>query len=179
MVLAKQAINARSRVCVAMTAEDADDIGFGMVHALEDAGVRVSVACFWNDQSAAADGPYGMMAPVIQEYVEPLDGVDQIVMVSSMLSDSCVVRTNLVHLMDEIRPCSVHVAAPVMLQGADERLGDEFPPEIAGSFHFWTFEVDKDRAPEGEVYGSLGLRDGRTKNWTMPALVAGRSRAAA
>lgn len=186
-LLSEKAVTAGEHVCLAMTVEDADYLGSGVLQSLEEAGIRVSVACFWNDRSSAFGLKWAKMAPVVQEYIEPLDGVDQIIMLKSIISGSCVVRTNLLHLLDEIRPCIVHVAAPVMLQGADERLGEEFPPEIAKSFHYWTFEVDTDRTADGEVlpgiggevYGRLGLGDGRTKNRVMPALVAGRSHAAA
>ncbi|MBM9538922.1 hypothetical protein JWG43_17785, partial [Desulfobulbus alkaliphilus] len=122
-----------------------------------------------------------------QEYVEPLDGVDQIVMLKSIISGSCVVRTNLEHLFDDISPSRVHVVAPVMLDGADERLTQEFPRELSERFQYWMFEVDTEREKNGdvvpgiggEVYGRLGLGDQAAKNKVMPDLVRQRIGAAA
>lgn len=186
-VLAEQAFEAGDHVCLAMTVEDADYLGQGMLRSLEQAGHRVSLACFWNDRSSAFGLRWAKMAPVVQEYVEPLDGVDHIVMLKSIISGSCVVRTNLLHLFDEIVPGRVHVAAPVMLDGADARLAEAFPAEIAERFQYWTFEVDTDRTEDGEVlpgiggevYGRLGLGDAATKNRIMPELLMQRSLATA
>nr|WP_312295450.1 hypothetical protein [Brevundimonas diminuta] len=186
-LLSEQAFKQGDNVCLAMTVEDADYLGLGALEALETAGLNVSVVCFWNEREEAFGLDWAKLAPVTQEYVEPLDGVDQIVMLKSIISGSCVVRTNLEHLFDDISPSRVHVVAPVMLDGADERLTQEFPRELSERFQYWMFEVDTEREKNGdvvpgiggEVYGRLGLGDQAAKNKVMPDLVRQRIGAAA
>lgn len=186
-LLSEQAFNPGDKVCLAMTVEDADYLGLGALETLEKAGLNVSVVCFWNEREEAFGLEWAKLAPVTQEYAEPLEGVNQIVMLKSIVSGSCVVRTNLEHLFDDISPSHVHVVAPVMLDGADERLTREFPRELADRFQYWMFEVDTERETNGdvvpgiggEVYGRLGLGDQTTKNKVMPELVRQRISAAA
>jgi len=186
-LLTETVISRGDRVCLAMTVEDADYLGSGAVKALEEAGVEVAVACFWNDRRDAFGFKWASMAPVMHEYVEPLERIKHLVMLKSIVSGSCLVRSNLEHLFDSIQPPYVHVAAPVMLRGADQRLAQEFPSHLSSRFRYWTFEVDTVVDEEGqvlpgiggEVYGRLGLGDKVSKNAIFPELLKRRARAAA
>jgi len=59
-------------VCVAFTVEDADFLARGLVHTLEEAGAKLSLACFWNRRDNPYDIDWLDIAPIVQEYVEPL-----------------------------------------------------------------------------------------------------------
>jgi len=186
--LTRSEIRAGEVVCLGMTVEDADFLGAGALKSLEQAGVKVSVACLWNDRGNAFDLDWADMAPVVQEYREPLPGkVDHLVVLKSVISGACVVRSNLEHLFDDIQPVRVHVAAPVMLQGAEVRLERGFSKELAGRFEYWTFEVDTVRTAEGEIvpgiggeiYERLGLGTQQSKNAFVPDLVKQRGQMAA
>lgn len=185
--LAKDAIHRDARICLAMTVEDADYLGAGALETLERAGAKVSVACFWNDRGDAFDVEWADMAPITQEYVESLDRIEHLVVLKSIISGSCVVRSNLEHLFDKFEPAHVHVAAPVMLDGANERLERDFTERLAKRFRYWTFEIDKDKDADGnvdpgiggEVYERLGLGGARRKNAIVPALIRRRAEAAA
>ncbi len=186
-LLARQTIAAGDRICLAMTVEDADFLGAGALEVFEKAGADVSIACFWNVRQDAFGLDWADMAPVVQEYVEPLERIKHLVILKSIISGSCVVRSNLEHLFDTIVPEQVHIAAPVMLTGADERLEREFPRHLVDRFQYWTFEIDSAKSPDGnvepgiggEVYGRLGLGDKVTKNAVIPELVRRRARKAA
>jgi hypothetical protein len=186
--LSRSEIRKGEVVCLGMTVEDADFLGRGAVKSLEEAGAKVSVACFWNERGDAFDLDWAEMAPVVQEYREPApEKVDHLVILKSVISGACVVRSNLEHLFDDISPRRVHVAAPVMLDGADVRLERGFSKDLAERFEYWTFEVDTIRTDAGEIvpgiggeiYERLGLGAKATKNSFVPDLVRERDPQAA
>lgn len=186
--LARDVVKAGEQICLAMTVEDADFLGSGALEVLEGVGAAVSVACFWNERGDAFDLDWAEIAPIVQKYVEPHPAqVDHLIILKSIISGACVVRSNLEHLFDEIKPANVHVVAPVMLKGADQRLEKEFSRELASLFRYWTFEVDTKKDQDGnvepgiggEVYGRLGFGTKVSKNTIIPDLVRKRTPAVA
>lgn len=170
-------------VCIAFTVEDADFLARGLVAAIEATGANVSLACFWNRRDNPYDIDWLDIAPIVQEYVEPLPPkLDHLIVLKSIISGTCVVRTNLIRLLDEARPEMIHILAPVMLEGAEGRLAKSFSAELVASFDFLSFAVDTDVTPEGiikpgiggEIYERLGLGGLAKKNAAMPALVEER-----
>ena len=184
--VARDTVLRGARVCLAMTVEDADFLGAGALEVFERAGADVSVACFWNDRANAFGVEWADMAPITQEYVESLDHIEHLVVLKSIISGSCVVRSNLEHLFDKFEPAHVHVAAPVMLDGADERLERDFSKRLSDRFRYWTFEIDTRKDAEGnvypgvggEVYERLGIGDKVSKNAIVPDLIRRRATAA-
>ena len=120
------------------------------------------------------------VAPVMKQYreVEDLDGA-VVVVVKSIISGACVVKTNLAMLIDHVTPSRVFVAAPVMLKGAEQRLASEFPVEVADRFEYRTFAIDDQKDADenvtlgigGSVYERLGFQD---KNTHVPEIVKQR-----
>ena len=171
-------------VYVAFTVEDADFLARGLIDELRDAGAKISVACFWNRRDQPYDIDWLDIAPIVQEYKETAPGtIDHPLMLKSIISGACVVRTNLMHPLHEMKPLCVHVLAPVILEGAEGRLAKAFPPKLARQFRFWTFAVDHTKDAEGivipgiggEIYDRLGFGDGIAKNELLPKLVEERS----
>lgn len=186
--MARTEIRKGEVVCLGMMVEDADFLGRGALKSLEDAGVKVSVACFWNERGDAFDLDWADMAPIVQQYREPApERIDHLVVLKSVISGACVVRSNLRYLFDEVSPRRVHVAAPVMWDGADARLEKGFSKELAERFEYWTFEVDTVRTDAGEIvpsiggeiYERLGLGPNAIKNAFVPDLVKERAPQAA
>jgi hypothetical protein len=174
---------AKRTFLLAMTAEDADFLGGGVIDAFERAGADVRIACLWNNRIK----PFGVqwldIATIVEEYRDPLpEKIDYLVVLKSIISGACVVKTNLAHILNDVTPEQVHVMAPVMLKGAEHRLGKEFPPEIAARFQYWTLAVDDAKDSDGnvapgiggDVYARLGLGDVRKKNAVLPKVVAER-----
>lgn len=170
-------------VCVAFTVEDADYLARGLIGALERAGAKLSLACFWNRRDNPYDIDWLDIAPIVQEYVEPLPAkVDHLIVLKSIISGTCVVRTNLLRLLDEAHPGTVHILAPVMLTGAKDRLAQSLPSELVSQFDFVSFAVDTEVTSEGiilpgiggEIYERLGLGGIVEKNAAMPSLVEER-----
>jgi hypothetical protein len=150
-------------VCVACTAEDADFLARGMVEGFETAGVdqaRIKLICFWNERVNAYRGltteSYDI-APIIKQYREAIDlNSAVVVVVKSIISGACVVKTNLATLLEDALPQRVVVAAPVMLKGADSRLAAEFPAEMAERFEYVTFAIDDEKGPDNNVVPGIG-----------------------
>ncbi|MBZ0234873.1 MAG: hypothetical protein K8M05_21275 [Deltaproteobacteria bacterium] len=183
-VVAKNVPSA-SKVLVAFTVEDADYLASGVLRALAQkrAPGNLSVACFWNERIRLGQGGEVEEAPIVHQYVEPHpERVSALVMVKSIISTSCVVRTNLLRLLDETKPKHIFVVAPVLYKDARASLEKEFPDSVAAKFRYVYFAVDSKRTKDGlvvpgiggSVYELLGLGTSTTKNRVRPALVAER-----
>ncbi|UEM21861.1 hypothetical protein JL100_003580 [Skermanella mucosa] len=166
---------------VAMTVEDADFLGAGFLEALAAHGAQdIGIACFWNRRDRPFNVKWLEIAPIVQEYRDPLpEHLDHLIVLKSIISGGCVVKTNLMHLLEDVDPERMHVIAPVMLEGSEERLKSEFPPETAARFEYLTLAHDTVHDPDGmvrpgiggEVYGRLGLGSQADKNMYLPEIV--------
>lgn len=170
-------------VYLAVTVEDADYLAAGIAESLQAAGARLSVACFWNVRKKVAGYDYLDVAPIVNEYREPIpDALDHLVVVKSIISGACVVKTNLMHLLEMARPAHIHIMAPVMLKGAESRLSAEFDADVADRFQYWRLATDeaKDEAGNvvpgigGEIYSRLGFNGQAGKNAHYPKFIRER-----
>jgi hypothetical protein len=172
-----------AKICLACTAEDADFLAVGIVGSLEAQGLSPKLACFWNQRTT----PFGVsdiqVAPIIKKYREPFDSqTDILIVVKSIISGACVVKTNLKNLIQDITPQSIIIAAPVVYAGAEERLKDEFDRSVYEKFDFLYFAKDDERKDDGEVipgvggvvYDRLGFDGQDDKNRYMPKIVEER-----
>ena len=172
-----------AKIYLACTAEDADFLAKGILDSLEAKGFRPAIACFWNQRINPFDIADIQIAPIIKKYKEPIDKqIDFLVVVKSIISGACVVKTNLRNLIQDIEPQSILIASPVMYVGAEQRLKDEFDPAIYDKFDFLYFAQDDERKSDGEVvpgiggmvYDRLGFDGQDDKNRHMPKIVKER-----
>ncbi|MEZ6140849.1 MAG: hypothetical protein R3B84_09785 [Zavarzinella sp.] len=135
------------------TNEDADFLARGVKDGIHSRkGPDVSVACFWNDR-VKLEGKSDLqfeLAPIVRKYVEPGES-DAFLVVKSIISTGCVVRTNITELIQERNPSRVLIFAPVIFKGADNQLKDDFEPDIARRFEFFYFR----RTPSGTTMARL------------------------
>ena len=171
-------------VYLAVTVEDADFLAAGIARALESAGATISVACYWNVRQKRGGIKWLDVATIADEYAEPLpERLDHLIVVKSIISGACVVKTNLAHLLDRADPERIHVMAPVVLAGAQERLAAEFEPALATRFEYWLFATDTEKDDSGnvrpgiggEIYSRLGFGGQQGKNAHLPHFVMARS----
>lgn len=174
-------------ICVVCTVEDADFLARGLIEELESHNFRdnTHMICMWN-QRVKKEGV--SISPVLRTYEESFDKNDAIfIIVKSIISGACVVKTNLTKAITSANPRRVFVASPVMLKDAEKRLSNEFPEEISRKFEFVHFATDTEKSPDGEevlpgvggsVYELLGLGDGKAKNKYIPEIVRERRRKA-
>lgn len=171
-------LDKKSRCLVASTAEDADFLSKGLFRKLKEQH-ETKAAVFWNNHYSINEGK-DSIAPVVHRFLqEGFENADEILIVKSIISGSCVVKTNLLELIDKVNPKRIHIVAPVMYEKSAESLKNEFPDEISQKFEFTCFAVDKVREPDGtvrpgiggEVYGLLGLADQPAKISFIPSFL--------
>jgi len=175
-VLAEQITD--KNICVACTVEDADFLAKGIIDSLSVLSSDISLACFWNQRQQALS-----IAPIIKKYREPaVNNAQVLVIVKSIISGACVVKTNLTNLIQDIEPTSIFIVAPVMHEDAQEKLNREFPNIISDKFNYIYFAVDDEKQVDGDlvpgiggnVYQRLGFKDQNDKNKFIPKLVKER-----
>ena len=166
------------RICVACTVEDADFLAKGIIESLSVLSVDVSLACFWNQRQQALS-----IAPIIKKYREPaVSNANIVIIVKSIISGACVVKTNLTSLIQEVDPARIFVVAPVMHTDAQKKLNSEFPKTIADKFNYIYFAVDDEKQADGNllpgiggnIYQRLGFMGQDDKNKFTPQLVKAR-----
>lgn len=174
------------QILLVCTNEDADYLGRGVLNGLAAlGGPAVRVACFWNERKSISGPLSGLkvdMAPIIRRYIESGEA-DAFLVVKSIISSACVVRTNITELVYDLEPARVLIFAPVIYQAAEEKLRQEFDSDIARRFELYWFAEDDEKQGEnvvpgigGQVYERLGIGSKSDKNRYTPELVRERRR---
>ncbi len=171
------------RLLLVCTNEDADFLARGVLDGLKLAAIRTHVACFWNDREVVTGNRSAVtvdMAPIVRRYVEPGE-VDAMLVVKSIISSACVVRTNISELIYDYQPSRVIVLAPVVFKGAEGRVAEEFAEDIQQRFEFIWFAEDDEKDGDnvrpgigGQVYERLGIGTRQEQNNYVPELVKER-----
>jgi hypothetical protein len=174
----------KRRALIVCTAEDADYLASGIVRGLGASVWDLKLACFWNfrtrPRGANKIGLDLDVAPIIMRYEEPTPHtLDFVVVAKSVISTACVVRHNLLDLLERKSPAQIFIAAPVIYKGADVSLRHDFPTKISEKFKFVYFATDDIRDKRGflipgiggDVYERLGLSGARKKGTPMPRIV--------
>ncbi|MCF0187017.1 MAG: hypothetical protein HUJ98_11080 [Bacteroidaceae bacterium] len=162
--------------------EDADWLAKGVEIGLNKGKLPVSV--YWSTRETVFDNGEGdkiEISPIVMAYEEPIERCSLLIVVKSIISSSCVVKTQLTRLLDRIHPELIAIIAPVMYKDGVPNLKKEFPEDVSKRFSFWTFAVDEDRCGNevipgigGMVYPRLGLGDMKEKNHYIPEMVKSR-----
>lgn len=162
---------------VASTAEDADYLSQGVMNSLAAGGHKVKAAVFWNNHYSI---PGGSIAPIVHKFLQPgYEQAESLVVVKSVISGSCVVRTNILELIEKLIVEKIYIVSPVMHEKSEEALRREFPDEVSRKFEFIFFAIDKTKDASGEVkpgiggqiYELLGMKDQPARTSFMPKLV--------
>jgi len=109
-------------VCVAVSVEDADFLARGMLDAFSSHGIKYHLACFWNERQVLGAGR--PIAPIFKRYVEPgARDAKVLVVLKSVVSSACVIRANLLNLIDSMNPREIFCGGAGGLHGG--RVGCE------------------------------------------------------
>lgn len=165
---------------VVSTAEDADYLSTGVIESLE-ADHDTLAAVFWNHHYSVNGSN---IAPIVHHFIQPgFESAKAIIFVKSIISTSCVVRTNILSLLESVKPDHIYVVAPVMYVDAEQALRSEFPASISDGFRFVYFAMDEERTTSGnvvpgiggQVYQLLGMQDQPARIGYLPNLVKKRA----
>lgn len=169
-------------IMLVCASEDADWLAKGVVEGLNKGNIPISV--FWSTREVLyEDGSEKLeVTPITKSYEEPIDKCRILIIVKSIISSSCVVKTQLTRLIGKMNPEKIEILAPVMYKDGKPNLIKEFPDDISAKFNFITFAVDDLRDDSGSivpgvggmVYPRLGLGDIDQKNSYIPDMVLER-----
>ncbi|HWK04347.1 MAG TPA: hypothetical protein VNS58_11980 [Puia sp.] len=181
LILAK--VSSYKTIALASTVEDADSLGKGIIDVLEENGKKVLLTVFWNKRFNPNKENQLSVAPIIKEFHEKREiDAPVLIIIKSIISSSCVVRTNLTKLIEESNPEQILVVAPVLLKGAIANLESEFDATITQKFNYLYFAEDDKKTRDGfvdpgiggDVYKRLGFEGQDAKNKFIPAIVKER-----
>lgn len=168
-----------AKTMLVCASEDADWLAAGVESGFGKGELKKSV--YWSSREVVhinEDGSKVEISPIEKAYEEPIDDCELLVIVKSIISTSCVVKTQLTRLIGKISPRQIAILAPVMYKDGKPNLMREFPEEINRKFNFITFAVDDERKGNevvpgigGMVYPRLGFVDIETKNHFIPEMV--------
>jgi hypothetical protein len=169
-----------SKICIVSTVEDADFLSRGVYDYLKAKDFSLFFVCMWNQRERVFDGGI-TVAPIIRSFEQRgYENCDEMIVVKSIISGSCVVKTNITALFSKISPKKIHVVSPVMHEDSEKNLLKEFPKEYSGLFDFQFFAKDNFRDMNtgeikpgigGNVYQRLGFDDQKDKNKYYPKMV--------
>lgn len=161
------------------TAEDADFLQRGVASVLHDQNIPTKLAVFWNHHYQLPNRT--SVAPIVHKFIQSgYETATTIIIVKSVMSGSCVVRTNLIEMIGDMPNVeNIFILAPVAHRHSEEKLKAEFPATIADKFKFICFAIDEQRSTAGEVipgiggsvYELLGLDDQPVLTAYMPQVV--------
>lgn len=164
---------------VVSTAEDADFLQYGVSTVLKLHEINTKLAVFWNHHYQLPSK--NSVAPILHSFIEPnYEEMQSVIIVKSVMSGSCVVRTNLIAMLDKIKNVeNIFILSPVAHKDSRRKLKAEFPEEISSKFKFIFFAEDDVKNGEGEVipgiggqiYDLLGLENQPALTGYMPNVV--------
>lgn len=159
--------------------EDADwlangvEIGYGKG--------ELKKAVYWSSREIIhvnEDGSKVEISPIEKAYEEEISDCQLLLVVKSIISTSCVVKTQLNRLIGRVSPKRIAIVAPVMYKDGVPNLMQEFPDEVNNKFCFVTFAIDDERIESevipgigGSVYERLGLGNMEKKNHYIPEMI--------
>lgn len=169
------------KVLLVCASEDADWLAKGVRDSLHrDTGLAV----LWTHRIVVCADPRIEVSTIDRSYIDMNgDTCDTMIIVKSIISTSCVVKSQVNYLIQRVCPKKIIIAAPVMYVDAADSLLREFPEDVSSKFSFVTFAIDDERNSEGVVlpgvggmvYPKLGLGDANRKNYYMPEIVKERA----
>ena len=164
---------------LACASEDADWLASGFMRGLGDP--MLPLAVFWGIRERLSNGVD--VTSIVRTYKDDLQSkCEDLIIIKSIISSSCVVKTQLMRLISDIAPKTIYIIAPVMYKDAEHNLCMDFPKDISSKFKFLTFAID-DIINEnkeiihgigGMVYPRLGLGSETEKNSYIPEIVKNR-----
>ena len=142
--LKKKINNDSIPVALACTSEDADWLAKGILDTLN---LDVDLCVYWSDRlkfGQDADGKELEYSNIVKSYEEIDDRSKTLIITKSIISSSCVVRSQIMRLVSKYKFDKIYIVAPVMYKDAEHNLRHDFPDNICQLFEFVSFAIDND-----------------------------------
>lgn len=166
-----------TKCLVASTAEDADYLSTGVINSLSPTH-DMKAAIFWNNHYQIESGS---VAPIVHKFIQPgYESSNALIIVKSVISGSCVVRTNILALIEKLHVDKIYIVSPVMHVNSKFALCSEFPDAISSKFEFVYFAEDQKKETStgevipgigGQIYDLLGIGEQPVRIGYIPNLV--------
>lgn len=173
--------HATENTLLACASEDADWLAKGFLYGIEKP--QLPLAVFWGMRKRLPNGID--INSIVRSYRDDLKSpCDNLIIIKSIISSSCVVKTQLLRLISNTNPSSIYIIAPVMHKDAKHNLVMDFPLEISSRFKFLTLAIDDEINDQNEIipgiggmiYPRLGLGNESEKISYIPKIIIERMR---
>ena len=93
----------------------------------------------------------------IEKSYEEIQGNSKVLIITkSIISSSCVIKSQIMRLVSTNDFKKIYIASPVMYKDAEENLRKEFPERVYNLFEFIYFALDEDMDKNGWVVPGIG-----------------------
>ena len=149
-------INESQPIALACASEDADWLAKGIMDKFK---YPLDLCVYWsNRQNFGTDSNNSALefADIEKSYEEIQGNSKVLIITKSIISSSCVIKSQIMRLVSTNDFKKIYIASPVMYKDAEENLRKEFPERVYNLFEFIYFALDEDMDKNGWVVPGIG-----------------------
>lgn len=143
-------------IALACASEDADWLAKGIIDKLS---YPVDLCVYWsNRRNLGTDFNSNSIeyAEIEKSYEEISDDSKTLIITKSIISSSCVIKSQIMRLVSRHDFEKIYIVSPVLYKDAQKNLEDEFPEKVYDLFNFIYFAIDEDKDENGWVKPGIG-----------------------
>lgn len=143
-------------IALACASEDADWLAKGIIEHFKSS---LDLCVYWsNRHNLGRDSDNNLLefAAIEKSYEEINENVDTLIITKSIISSSCVIKSQIMRLTSKYDFNKIYIVSPVMYKDAEMNLREEFPESIYRLFEFIYFAIDEDKDEKGWVVPGIG-----------------------
>lgn len=168
--------NNRANLYLICTIHDADFLAKQILSYLENHFTSIRFACFWNKKIYPAGIASMEVTPILRKYQEPiLQNTDYLITIGSDMSEMCMMRTNILNLLQTVSPHKILIVLPVISHTVEDKFRNEFKKEIQDRFKFIYLTRNNGSTPDTQSRYRIGSADRYDNNHPyVPEIVKNR-----
>lgn len=180
-IISSEIKSSQNRICISSVVEDVDFLARGLLLSLESKVDNISFTCYWNQVFSPFNVQELKVAPIVKKYQEHSNRkINYLIFIKSVISETYVVRTNLMDLLQELETEKIFVVSPVISADVEQNLKTAIS-DTYGRLELLYYAKDDQYTTEGElfpgiggaVYTRLGFSE-YTKDKYIPELIKSR-----
>ena len=149
-------INHDRSVALACASEDADWLAKGIVDNFKSS---LDLCVYWSKRhnfGFDVDNNAIEFAEIEKAYEEIHEDIGTLIITKSIISSSCVIKSQIMRLTSRCKFDKIYIVSPVMYKDAEKNLKEEFPESLYNLFEFIYFAIDEDKDERGWVLPGIG-----------------------